>query len=455
MVGFLSRKEDCPLEERIPPQNIEAEQSVLGAMLLSREAIDKAGEILSEGDFYRPDNRIIFSAIMDLHSRNEAVDLVTVTEELRKMGKLDAIGGTTAITALSNAVPTAANVVYHAKIVEEKALRRQLINAATEVAASGYEEEADIAQTIDQAEQKILAVANRKHAGGVVKIKDIVKSAMARIEELYDSKDAYTGLPTGFTDFDKMTSGLQPSDLIIVAARPSMGKSSLVLNIAEHVALKGGKSVAFFSLEMSKEQLVQRLLCSEAGIDASRLRIGQLQESEWPNLVSAADKLSSAKIMMDDTPGMTALEMRSKARRWKNENGLDLIIVDYLQLMQGSSKRASDNRQQEMSDISRSLKGLARELNVPVIALSQLSRSVEQRTSKRPMLSDLRESGALEQDADIVCFIYRDDYYNPDTEQKNVAELIVAKHRNGPVGTVQLFFRKDITRFYDLSKQQG
>ncbi|MGP2528567.1 replicative DNA helicase [Acidaminococcus sp. LBK-2] len=443
------------MEERIPPQNIEAEQSVLGAMLLSREAIDKAGEILSEGDFYRPDNRIIFSAIMDLHSRNEAVDLVTVTEELRKMGKLDAIGGTTAITALSNAVPTAANVVYHAKIVEEKALRRQLINAATEVAASGYEEEADIAQTIDQAEQKILAVANRKHAGGVVKIKDIVKSAMARIEELYDSKDAYTGLPTGFTDFDKMTSGLQPSDLIIVAARPSMGKSSLVLNIAEHVALKGGKSVAFFSLEMSKEQLVQRLLCSEAGIDASRLRIGQLQESEWPNLVSAADKLSSAKIMMDDTPGMTALEMRSKARRWKNENGLDLIIVDYLQLMQGSSKRASDNRQQEMSDISRSLKGLARELNVPVIALSQLSRSVEQRTSKRPMLSDLRESGALEQDADIVCFIYRDDYYNPDTEQKNVAELIVAKHRNGPVGTVQLFFRKDITRFYDLSKQQG
>lgn len=443
------------MEERIPPQNIEAEQSVLGAMLLSREAIDKAGEILSEGDFYRPDNRIIFSAIMDLHSHNEAVDLVTVTEELRRMGKLDAIGGTTAITALSNAVPTAANVVYHAKIVEEKALRRQLINAATEVAASGYEEEADIAQTIDQAEQKILAVANRKHAGGVVKIKDIVKSAMARIEELYDSKDAYTGLPTGFTDFDKMTSGLQPSDLIIVAARPSMGKSSLVLNIAEHVALKGGKSVAFFSLEMSKEQLVQRLLCSEAGIDASRLRIGQLQESEWPNLVSAADKLSSAKIMMDDTPGMTALEMRSKARRWKNENGLDLIIVDYLQLMQGSSKRASDNRQQEMSDISRSLKGLARELNVPVIALSQLSRSVEQRTSKRPMLSDLRESGALEQDADIVCFIYRDDYYNPDTEQKNVAELIVAKHRNGPVGTVQLFFRKDITRFYDLSKQQG
>lgn len=441
------------MEDRIPPQNIEAEQSVLGAMLISSEAIDKAGEILKADDFYRQDHRIIFSAIMDLHSRSEAVDLVTVTEALRKMGKLDAIGGTAVITALSNAVPTAANVVYHAKIVEEKSLRRQLINAATEVAASGYEEEEDIAQTIDVAEQKILAVANRKQSAGMAKMKDLVKEAMGRIEELYDSKEAYTGLPTGFSDFDKMTSGLQPSDLIILAARPSMGKSSLVLNIAEHVALDGGKSVAFFSLEMSKEQLVQRMLCSQAGIDASRLRIGQLQESEWPNLVMAADKLSEAKIMMDDTPGMTALEMRSKARRWKNENGLDLIIVDYLQLMQGSSRRSSDNRQQEMSEISRSLKGLARELNVPVIALSQLSRSVESRTSKRPMLSDLRESGALEQDADIVCFIYRDDYYNPDTEQKNIAELIVAKHRNGPVGTVPLFFRKDITRFYDLSKR--
>ena len=401
------------MEERIPPQNIEAEQSVLGAMLISREAIDKAGEILNEDDFYRPDDRTIFSAIMDLHSRNEAVDLVTVTEELRRLGKLDAIGGTAAITALSNAVPTAANVVYHAKIVEEKSLRRQLINSATEVAASGYEEDQDIAQTIDQAEQKILAVANRKHSGGVVKIKDIVKSAMARIEELYDTKDAFTGLPTGFTDFDKMTSGLQPSDLIIVAARPSMGKSSLVLNIAEHVALDGGKSVAFFSLEMSKEQLVQRLLCSQARIDASRLRIGQLQESEWPNLVSAADKLSAAKIMLDDTPGMTALEMRSKARRWKNENGLDLIIVDYLQLMQ-SAKR-TESRVQEISDITRNLKIMAKELNVPVIALSQLSRAAEKtagRSDHRPQLSDLRDSGSIEQDADIVLFLYRAAYYN-------------------------------------------
>ena len=438
--------------DRIPPQNVEAEQSVLGAMLIDKNAIDRASEILRPEDFYRQDDRIIYEVILALRSRGEAVDIVTVAEELKKNGKLEEVGGTATITALSNAVPTAANVVYHAKIVEEKALRRQLISAATDVVTTGYEDEQDIDTTIDMAEQKILAVANRKTSATVTLIKDVVKQAMNRIEKLYDSKEAFTGLPTGFSDFDRMTSGLQPSDLIIIAARPSMGKSSLVLNIAQHVALKGKKSVAFFSLEMSKEQLVQRLLCSEARIDASRLRIGQLEESEWPNLVSAADKLSSAAIMLDDTPGITALEMRGKARRWKNEHGLDLIIVDYLQLMQGTSKRASDNRQQEMSDISRSLKGLARELNVPVIALSQLSRSVESRQSKRPMLSDLRESGALEQDADIVAFIYRDDYYNPDTDKKNITEFIVAKHRNGPVGTVELFFQKDLTRFYDLSK---
>ena len=440
--------------DRIPPQNIEAEQSVLGALLLDANAIDKIGEILRPEDFYRQDNRIIYEAILALRGKGQAVDLVTVTEELRAMGKLEEVGGTATITALSNAVPTAANVEYHAKIVEEKALRRQLISAATDVASSGYVEEEDIDKTIDAAEQKIMAVANRKSFQNTVTIKEIVKSAMGRIEKLYDSKEAFTGLPTGFKDFDKMTSGLQPSDLIIVAARPSMGKSSLVLNIAEHVALKGKKSVAFFSLEMSKEQLVQRLLCSEAGIDASRLRIGQLQEDEWPKLIQAASRLSNAKIMLDDSTGITALEMRGKARRWKNENGLDLIIVDYLQLMQGTSKRNSDNRQNEMSEISRSLKGLARELDVPVIALSQLSRSVESRTSKRPMLSDLRESGALEQDADIVAFIYREDYYDQDTENKNIAELIIAKHRNGPVGSVNLFFQKELTRFFDLSKNQ-
>ncbi len=440
--------------DRIPPQNIEAEQSVLGALLIDANAIEKVSGILKAEDFYRQDNRIIYEAMENLRNRSEAVDLVTVTEELRKLGKLDAVGGIGAITALSNAVPTAANVVYHANIVAEKSLRRQLISAATEVAATGYEDEEDIETTIDTAEQKILSVANRRNITNVTSIKDIVKDAMGRIEKLYDSKEAFTGLPTGFVDFDKMTSGLQPSDLIIVAARPSMGKSSLVLNIAQHVALKGHKSVAFFSLEMSKEQLAQRMLCSEALIDASRLRIGQLKDDEWPQLVSAADRLSNANILLDDTPGITALEMRAKARRWQNEHGLDLIIVDYLQLMQGTSKRSSDNRQQEMSDISRSLKALARELNVPVIALSQLSRGVEARTNKRPMLSDLRESGALEQDADIVAFIYREDYYDRETENKNIVEFIIAKHRNGPVDTVKLFFQKDITRFYNLSKEQ-
>ena len=440
--------------DRIPPQNIEAEQSVLGALLIDANAIEKISGIIKAEDFYRQDNRIIFEAMVNLHNRNEAVDLVTVTEELRKMGKLDAVGGISAITALSNAVPTAANVAYHANIVAEKSLRRQLISAATEVAATGYEDEADIETTIDLAEQKILSVANKRNNTAVTSIKDIVKDAMGRIEKLYDSKEAFTGLPTGFVDFDKMTSGLQPSDLVIVAARPSMGKSSLVLNIAQHVALKGHKSVAFFSLEMSKEQLAQRMLCSEALIDASRLRIGQLKEEEWPKLVDAADRLSNADILLDDTPGITALEMRAKARRWKNEHGLDLIIVDYLQLMQGASQRSSDNRQQEMSDISRSLKALARELNVPVIALSQLSRGVEARTNKRPMLSDLRESGALEQDADVVAFIYREDYYDKETENQNIVEFIIAKHRNGPVGVVKLFFQREITRFYNLINEQ-
>ena len=440
--------------DRIPPQNVKAEQSVLGALLIDPTAIEKVGEMLRPDDFYRQDNRIIYEAMQALHSRSEAIDLVTVTEELRKLGQLDAIGGISAITALSNAVPTAANVVYHAKIIAEKSLRRQIITTATEIAATGYEDEEDVESTLDMAEQKIMAVANRRGHGETTSIKEIVKGAMDRIGKLMDSKDAFTGLPTGFVDFDKMTSGLQPSDLIIVAARPSMGKTSLVLNIAEHVALKGNKSVAIFSLEMSKEQLAQRMLCSEALIDASRLRIGQINDDEFPKLIDAADRLSNANILMDDTPGITALELRAKARRWKQEHGLDLIVIDYLQLMQGTSKRNSDNRQQEMSDISRSLKGLARELNVPVIALSQLSRGVEARTNKRPMLSDLRESGAIEQDADLVAFIYREDYYDKETENKNITEFIIAKHRNGPVDTVKLFFQKDITRFYNLSKDQ-
>ena len=443
------------LIKRILPHSIEAEQSVIGSMILDRDAILVASEILTSDDFYQKQYGIIFDAMVELCNEGKPVDLVTLQNRLKEKELPPDISSMEYVRDLISAVPTSANVKYYAKIVSEKAVLRRLIKANEEIANTCYLEKENTEIILEEAEKKLFNILQRRNNEEYVPIQQVVLNAINNIEKASKLKGSVTGIPTGFMDLDYKTSGMHPSDLVLIAARPSMGKSSLVLNIAEHVALTGGKSVAFFSLEMSKEQLVQRLLCSEAGIDASRLRIGQLQENEWPNLVSAADKLSSAKIMMDDTPGMTALEMRSKARRWKNENGLDLIIVDYLQLMQGSSKRASDNRQQEMSDISRSLKGLARELNVPVIALSQLSRSVEQRTSKRPMLSDLRESGALEQDADIVCFIYRDDYYNPDTEQKNVAELIVAKHRNGPVGTVQLFFRKDITRFYDLSKQQG
>ncbi len=434
--------------DRIPPQNIEAEQCVLGAMLIEREAIIKAADILQADDFYRQDHRVIFEAIMALFNKNEAVDLVTVTEELKHLGKLADIGGVTTITSLSNVVPTAANVIFHAKIVEDKALRRKLIYAATDIVTNGYEEEEDVSVVLDNAEKKILDVGKGQSTGDFSHIKTVIEEAMDRIDKLYGSQETLTGLSTGFRDFDQMTSGLQPSDLVIVAARPSMGKSTIVLNMAQYAAIKQGKSVAFFSLEMSKDQLVQRMLCAEAGIDASKLRIGQLSDEDWTNLMDASDRLSHANIYLDDTPAITGMEMRAKARRLKHEaHGLDMIIVDYLQLMQSSGKRGVENRQQELSEISRSLKALGRELSVPVVALSQLSRSVEQRPNKRPMLSDLRESGALEQDADIVAFLYRDAYYNPDTEDPSLTEFIIAKHRNGPVGTVKLIFQAAYTRF--------
>ena len=440
--------------ERVPPQNIEAEQAVIGGMLIEKEAISKVAEFLKADDFYREAHRLIFEAMLELFNKNEAVDLVTVTEVLRKNDKLEAVGGIAYITSLANSVPTAANINYHGKIVEEKALLRGLINSATHIASMGYEDTEAVADIIDKAEKMILEVSERKMSGDFVPIKSIIFDAFGKIEQLYASKGGITGLATGFKDLDKITSGLQPSDLILVAARPSMGKTAFTLNIASHVAIREKKAVAFFSLEMSKEQLVQRMLCSEATIDSQRLRIGELEERDWTKLISAADRLSSAPIYIDDTPGITVMEMRSKARRLKIEHDLQLIIIDYLQLMQGSSNKGGDNRQQEISEISRSLKALARELNVPVIALSQLSRSVESRQIKKPMLSDLRESGSLEQDADIVSFLYREDYYNPETENKNITDIIIAKHRNGPVDTVQLFFHKQVTKFCDLSRVQ-
>ena len=440
------------LPERVPPQNIEAEQAVLGAMLIKKEAIIEVQEILRPDDFYREIHRIVYEAMVRLQNNDEAVDLVTLTEELRKTDMLDKVGGLGFITQLANIVGTAANVSYHAKIVKEKAELRNLINVATEIAGKAYEDSDEVENIMDEAEKKILAVASRHGGGAFESMKNIVMRTFERINILYESKGGLTGISSGFKDLDKLTAGLQKSDLILVAARPSMGKTAFTLNIASYVGLHGG-SVAFFSLEMSKEQLMQRMLCSEGGIDASRLRTGQLDEVEWNKLVGVADKMSRAPIYIDDTAGITVMELRSKARRLKAEHGLDLIIIDYLQLMQGRASKNSDNRQQEISEISRSLKALARELDVPVIALSQLSRSVESRQIKKPMLSYLRESGSLEQDADIVMFLYREDYYDKDTENKNITEIIVAKHRNGPVDSVQLFFQKEYTKFRDLLMQ--
>ena len=449
------------MEERVPPQNIEAEQSVLGAMLIDKEAIAKATEILSAEDFYREAHRVIFSAMLEIYNKNEAVDMITVTDILRRDNKLEDVGGIAYITSLANVVLTAANVKYHAEIVAEKSVLRQLVKVSTEIAAMGYEANDEVGVLLDTAESRILEISNRKKRADFTPISAVLMDSVQNIEKLLNNKGGLTGIPTGFNDLDKLTSGLHPSDFIILAARPSMGKTALALNIVQNVALRAHKrvggdprSVAFFSLGMSKEQLVNRMLCAEANIDSQRLRIGEMKEDDWTHLWDACDVMSKAKIYIDDTAGITVMDMRSRARRLKAEHGLDLIVVDYLQLMQGSGKRnTSGDRQQEVSEISRSLKALARELDVPVLALSQLSRGVEARQVKRPMLSDLRESGSLEQDADIVAFLYREDYYNPETENKHT-ELIIAKHRNGPVDTVNLFFHKQFTKFVGFTKRE-
>ena len=433
--------------ERIPPQNIEAEQAVLGAMLIKKEAISAAAELLTGDDFYRYAHRLVFEAIMTLNQANEAVDMITVTDRLKRDGELEKAGGIAFITALANAVPTAANVTFHARIVRQKSQLRHLINAATEIAGTAYEDADDVDEIMDDAEKRILGVTARSNHADFVPMKDILITTFEQIEKHAANKGTLTGLPSGFLDLDRITSGFQPSDLILVAARPSMGKTAFTLNIATNAAIRSQKTVAFFSLEMSKEQLALRMFSAEGQVDSQRLRVGDLKDEEWQKLISAADRLTKAPLWIDDTPGITVMELRSKARRLKAEHGLDLIVIDYLQLMQGRGRGSGDNRQQEISEISRSLKALARELKVPVIALSQLSRSVESRQIKRPMLSDLRESGSLEQDADIVMFLYREDYYEKETDRQNITEVIVAKHRNGPVDTVSLFFQKEFTKF--------
>jgi replicative DNA helicase len=449
------------MQDRIPPQDIEAEQAVLGAMLIDEDAAGRVLEKLRAEDFYREAHRVIFAAMEELHAKKQPIDMLTLTDVLKKNNHLDDVGGIAYVTSLANVVPTAANVDSHADIVEEKSTLRQLIAGGTTIVNLGFEGKQEIREIIDEAESKILSISNRKREEDFVPMEKLVPPVVDRIAALAEHKGALTGLATGFVDFDNLTAGLHPSDFIILAARPSMGKTALALNIIANVAIRGAlkkgekpKSVALFSLEMSREQLVQRMMCSEATVDAQALRLGKLNDGDWTNIWNAADKLSGAKIYINDTPGISVMEMRSKARRLQSQVGLDLLVVDYLQLMQGSNKKSyQDNRQQEVSDISRNLKSLARELNVPVLALSQLSRGVESRQVKKPMLSDLRESGSLEQDADIVAFLYREDYYKQEDEQpNNVTELIVAKHRNGPVGTIHLYFDNKITTFRSLAK---
>lgn len=439
------------MEQRIPPQNVEAEQAVLGAMLLSHDAVIVAMEKLQSQDFYRDVHRIIFEAMEHLHRENKEIDVITLPDELKRMKKLDDVGGLEYVLNLPNLVGSAANIEYYANIVAEKALARNLISTCTELTTEAYDGQKETEALLDDAERRILQLSDTKNRGDFASVGAVVEVTLDKITKLYENKAGLTGLPTGFRDLDRMTSGLQPSDLILVAARPSMGKTAFTLNIAQNVGVRQHKTVAFFSLEMSQEQLVQRLLCQIAHIDSQKLRTGQLNsDEEWTRLTDACDKLYESPIYIDDTPGIAVAEMRSKARRLKSEHGLDLIIVDYLQLMQG---RNAESRQQEISEISRSLKALARELKVPLIALSQLSRSVESRQDKRPMLSDLRESGALEQDADIVSFLYREDYYDKETENQHITEVILAKHRNGPVGSVKLYFKNEFTLFLNLDTQ--
>lgn len=436
--------------DRTPPQNIEAEQAVLGAIFLDREALIKASEIIKPEDFYRTTHQRIYQIMMELAEDDQPVDLVTVTTELNNRKWLEEIGGVSYLSDLANSVPTAANIGYYANNVEEKSILRRLIKAATQIASSGYAGQDEVAEVLSQAEKSILDIAGRRTNEGFIPIKDVLLETYERIELLHNSNSDLTGIPSGYRDLDRMTSGFQASDLIILAARPSVGKTAFALNVAQNVAARAGQTVAIFSLEMSAPQLVQRMLCAEGNIDANRMRTGSFQENDWEKLTMAIATLSKAPIYIDDSPGITVSQIRSKCRRLQAEQGLGVILIDYLQLIHGSGR---ENRQQEISAISRTLKGIARELNCTVIALSQLSRAVEQRQDKRPMLSDLRESGSIEQDADIVAFLYRDDYYDQDSENKNVIEILIAKQRNGPVGKVELAFLKEYNKFVNLSHQ--
>ena len=434
--------------EKIPPQNIEAEAAVLGSMLIDDGGIARAIEKLSPESFYHPPHRKIFAILIKLFENNKAVDIVTLTEELTTEKSLGLAGGVSYLTELTNAVPTSANIDHYIQIVHEKFILRSLIQSATQIAQDGYEASQDPDQLLDRAEQMIFEIAGKRFKVETAHLKDVVTRCIETIDRLYQRKENITGIPTGFHEFDIQTAGLQRADLIIVAARPSMGKSAFVTNIAEHVGITEKIPVAIFSLEMSKEQLTQRMLCSQARVNGHKVRTGFLAQSDWPKLTDAANKLSKAPIYIDDTPGISMLELRAKARRLKTQYDIQIITVDYLQLMRSDVR--AENRQQEISMISRSLKALARELAIPVIAVSQLSRAVESRTDHRPQLSDLRESGAIEQDSDMVILLMREEYYKPTEENRGIAEINIAKQRNGPIGMVRLTFIKELTQFANM-----
>jgi replicative DNA helicase len=441
--------------DRVPPHNYEAEQSVLGAILLDPAALVTSSAILRSEDFYRPAHQKIYASMIELSEQNQPVDVITTGKWLKQKEQLEDVGGISYLHELVNAVPTTANTDYWANIVEEASLMRRLIRTATDIVSKGYSGNDQVSTILDEAERKILEVGQRRSTGSFVPIDEVLQDVFKRIEYLHHQKGGITGVPSGFHDLDRMTSGFQRSDLIIVAARPSVGKTAFALNIAQNVGVRARETVAIFSLEMSATQLVQRIVCAEGNIDANKMRTGHMDGVEdWDKLSMAISTLSNAKIFIDDSATITTADIRAKCRRLKVEHGLGLVIIDYLQLIHGRG-RAGDNRQQEVSEISRTLKSIARELEVPVIALSQLSRSVEQRQDKRPMLSDLRESGSIEQDADIVAFLYRDDYYDQESEKKNRIEIIIAKQRNGPVGSVELGFQKHYNKFVSLNLSYG
>jgi len=430
------------------PQSVEAEQSVIGSMIIDKTAIAKVLEGLEEEDFYRDGHKVIYKTILEMFRNDIAIDLLTLLEYLKSTDMLERAGGVTYITELSSSVPTTANLSAYIKIVSDKSTLRKLIKASTAIIEESYNNQSQVENVIDVAEKKIFNIAEKRTSKDFEPLSDVLERGFAQIEKLFNNKGETTGVSSGFTDLDAKTSGFQSGDMILIAARPSMGKTTFALNIAEHAALRDHRSVVIFSLEMSKEQLAYKLLCSEANVDMLKLRTGTLEDKDWENIAMAAGPLSKAKIYIDDSAGVTVMEMRSKCRRLKMEYGIDLIVIDYLQLMSGGA--GSDNRQQEVSEISRSIKALAKEMECPVIALSQLSRAPEQRADHRPMLSDLRESGSIEQDADIVMFLYRDEYYNKETEDKNIGECIIAKQRNGPVGTAKLAWLGQYSKFGNL-----